>query len=163
VVVGTLMFGLLPTHAVAGLVGALTLAFLAQRLLFPPRADAPPQPRWAAFGLAATSGFTSFVVHAGSPPLNVYLLPLKLRPITFAATTAVFFAAVNLAKWLPYAWLGLIDRTNMATSVLLMPLAPLGVWMGVWLARRIDSRWFYAVAYTGMFATGVKLLWDGFK
>jgi uncharacterized membrane protein YfcA len=163
VVVGTLMFGLLPTHAVAGLVGALTLAFLAQQLLFRPRADAPPLPRWAAFGLATTSGFTSFVVHAGSPPLNVYLLPLRLKPITFAATTAVFFAAVNLAKWLPYAWLGLIDRTNMATSVLLMPLAPLGVWMGVWLARRIDPRWFYAVAYTGMFATGVKLLWDGLK
>jgi uncharacterized protein len=163
VVVGTLLFGLLPAQAVAGLVGALTLAFLAQRLLFPPRADAPPPPRWAAFGLATTSGFTSFVVHAGSPPLNVYLLPLRLRPITYAATTAVFFAAVNLAKWLPYAWLGLIDRANMATSVLLMPLAPLGVWMGVWLARRIEPRWFYAVAYTGMFATGVKLLWDGLK
>jgi uncharacterized protein len=103
------------------------------------------------------------VVHAGSPPLNVYLLPLRLRPITFAATSSVFFAAVNLAKWLPYAWLGLIDRTNMASALLLLPLAPLGVWLGVWLSRRIAARWFYAVAYAGMFATGAKLLWDGLR
>lgn len=163
VAVGTLLFGVLSTKAVAGLVGALTLLFLAQRLLFPPTPNAPPLPRWAAFGLATTSGFTSFVVHAGSPPLNVYLLPLRLKPITFAATSAVFFAAVNLAKWLPYAWLGLIDRTNMATSVLLLPLAPLGVWLGVWLARRIASHLFYALAYAGMFATGAKLLSDGLR
>jgi len=163
VLVGTLLFGLLPGHALSGVVGALTLLFLAQRLLFPPSPLTPPLPRWAAFGLATTSGFTSFVVHAGSPPLNAYLLPLRLRPITFAATSAVFFAAVNLAKWLPYAWLGLIDRANMATSLLLLPLAPLGVWLGVWLTRRIEPRWFYALAYAGMFLTGVKLLWDGLR
>ncbi len=163
VLIGTLLFGLLPTHAVSGVVGLLTLTFLAQRLLFPPSPLAPPLPRWAAFGLATTSGFTSFVVHAGSPPLNVYLLPLRLKPITFAATRAVFFAVVNLAKWLPHAWLGLIDRANIATSVLLMPLAPLGVWLGVWLARRIATRWFYAVAYAGMFLTGLKLLSDAFR
>ena len=163
VLIGTLLFGLLSTHAVSGVVGLLTLTFLAQRLLFPPSPLAPPLPRWAAFGLATTSGFTSFVVHAGSPPLNVYLLPLRLKPITFAATSAVFFAVVNLAKWLPYAWLGLIDRANIATSVLLMPLAPLGVWLGVWLARRIAARWFYAVAYAGMFLTGAKLLSDAWR
>ena len=38
---GTVLFGVLSTRTVAGLVGALTLLFLAQRLLFPPRADAP--------------------------------------------------------------------------------------------------------------------------
>ena len=159
--VGALLFGVLSTRAVSGLVGALTLLFLAQRLLVPPRADRQQLPGWAAQGLAVTSGFTSFVVHAGSPPLNVYLLPLRMKPITFAATSAVFFAAINLAKWLPYAWLGLIDRANLGTSVLLMPLAPLGVWLGVWLTRRIQARWFYVVAYSGMFLTGAKLLWDG--
>jgi hypothetical protein len=29
------------------------------------------------------------------------------------------------------------------------------------LARRIDPGWFYRVAYSGMFLTGAKLLWDG--
>jgi uncharacterized protein len=163
IVVGTLLFGALRAQTVAGIVGALTLLFLAQRLLLPQAANAPPPARWAGFGLAAASGFTSFVAHAGSPPLNAYLLPLRLKPITYAGTASVFFAVVNLAKWLPYAWLGLIDRTNLATSMLLLPLAPLGVWLGVFLARRIEPRWFYRVAYAGMFLTGLKLLWDGWR
>ena len=162
-VVGTLLFGVLSAKTVAAVVGGLTLLFLAQRLVFPPRADAPPPPKPLGFVLGIASGFTSFVAHAGSPPINAYVLPLRLPPITFVATMAVFFAAVNLSKWIPYAWLGLIDLRNMSTSLMLMPLAPLGVWLGVWLTRRIASTWFYRLAYAGMFLTGAKLLWDGLR
>lgn len=161
--VGWLLFGLLSSKAVAGLVGGLTLLFLAQRLLFPPRAEGAAAPRWAGRVLATVSGFTSFVAHAGGPPVSAYLLPLKLPPRTLGATLAVFFATLNAAKVLPYASLGLIDLRNMATSALLLPLAPLGVWAGVWLLRRTDPRWFYRLAYAGMFLTGGKLLWDGLK
>lgn len=159
-VVGTVLFGLLSPRTVAGVVGALTLLFLAQRLFFPPRADAPPPPRWLGWVLGVASGFTSFVAHAGAPPVNAYVLPLRLPPVTFAATMAVFFAVVNASKWVPYAWLGLIDLRNMATAVVLMPLAPLGVWMGVRLVRRVSVVWFYRLVYAGMLLTGVKLLWD---
>jgi uncharacterized protein len=160
---GTLLFGVLSGKTVAGVVGALTLLFLAQRLLFPPRADAAPPPRLVGRLLAVASGFTSFVAHAGSPPLNAYVLPLRLDTLVYAGTLAVFFAVINLSKWIPYAWLGLIDLRNMSTSLLLLPLAPLGVWLGIWMARRIAAHWFYRIAYGGMFLTGVKLLWDGVK
>ncbi len=159
--VGTLLFGVLAPKTVAGIVGGLTLLFLAQRLLFPPKADAPPAPRPLGFVLAIASGFTSFVAHAGSPPISAYVLPLKLEPMRFAGTMAVFFGAINLSKWLPYWWLGLIDGRNLATSLVLMPLAPVGVWIGVWLVKRIDPGWFYRIAYAGMGLTGLKLLYDG--
>ena len=160
-VVGTVLFGVLSGKTVAAVVGGLTLLFVAQRLLFPPKADAPPPPKPLGFVLGIASGFTSFVAHAGSPPISAYVLPLRLPPVTFAATMAVFFAAVNLSKWIPYAWLGLIDMRNMSTSLALLPLAPVGVWLGVWLTRRIAPTWFYRLAYGGMFLTGAKLLWDG--
>ena len=44
IVLGTLLFRLLDPKVVAGVVGAVTLLFLAQRLLWPPRADSPPPP-----------------------------------------------------------------------------------------------------------------------
>ena len=40
IVIGALLFKLLDAHTVAGLVGLFTLAFLAQRLLFPPNPTA---------------------------------------------------------------------------------------------------------------------------
>lgn len=159
--VGTLLFGVFSPAAVAAVVGGMTLLFLAQRLLLPARADARAAPRWLGFGLGIASGFTSFVAHAGSPPIMAYVLPLRLSPLRFAATMAVFFTAVNLSKWIPYAWLGLIDARNMSTSLMLAPLAPLGVWAGVRLTRRVEPALFYRLAHIGMFLTGVKLLWDG--
>ena len=161
VAVGTLLFGWLPAEGVAALVGALTLAFLAIRRFFPAKADAPPPPRWLGALLGVVSGFTSFVAHAGGPPIGFYVLPLRLAPIVFTATLAVFFAVVNLAKVVPYAALGLLDTGNLATSLLLMPFAPLGVWLGLRLSRRISPRLFYRLFELGMLATGIKLLWDG--
>jgi uncharacterized membrane protein YfcA len=162
-VVGTLLFGVLSAKAVAGIVGGITLAFVAVRVLWPPRPDAPPPPRWLGFLLGTTSGFTSFVAHAGGPPVSFCVVPLRLPPITFTATMAVFFAAVNTSKWLPYAWLGLIDTANMLTALALAPVAPIGVWLGVKFVRRVPQALFYRLFNVSMVATGAKLLWDGLR
>ncbi|MDR1967490.1 MAG: sulfite exporter TauE/SafE family protein [Burkholderiaceae bacterium] len=160
IIAGTLSLRLLQARWVAGIVGVFTLLFLAQRLLFPPKADSPPPPRWAGALLSATSGFTSFVAHAGGPPINAYTIPLQLRPMLFTGTMAFYFFFINLAKWIPYAWLGLLDGTNLTTSLVLLPLAPLGVWIGVRIARHINQTLFYRFIYAGMLLTGLKLVWD---
>lgn len=157
---GWAVFGLLPAAWVATLTGALALAFVAWQLLW--RAEGRRvAPVGVGAACAAASGFTSFIAHAGSPPVLAYLLPQRLPPLVFSATMAVFFTVLNASKWLPYALLGLIDLTNMATALVLLPLAPVGVWIGVHLARRIAPTWFYRLAWAGMLSTGVKLLWDG--
>jgi uncharacterized membrane protein YfcA len=163
ILLGTFSFGLFKTSTVAGVVGAITLAFLAIRTLFPPRSDAPPPSSWTGRLLGLVSGYTSFVAHAGGPPVAFYLLPQKLPPMTYAGTSAVFFTIINLSKWIPYAWLGLIDFTNMSTSLALAPLAPMGVWLGLWLMKRMSSAWFYKLVSLGMLLTGCKLVWDGLR
>jgi uncharacterized membrane protein YfcA len=86
-----------------------------------------------------------------------------MSPVKFTATMAFFFFVINLAKWIPYAWLGLLDTRNMATSLVLLPIAPIGVLVGVKLARRISPVLFYRLLYWGMFLTGVKLVWDAVR
>jgi uncharacterized membrane protein YfcA len=160
--VGTFSFKLLDARLVAGVVGVFTLVFLAQRLLFPPKPDSPHPPGWLGAILTTMSGFTSFIAHAGGPPVNAYVIPMRLSPLVFAATMSVYFTALNLSKWIPYAWLGLLDMRNMATSLALLPFAPIGVWVGVRLAHRIKPLLFYRLVYAGMLLTGLKLVWDGF-
>ena len=162
ILAGTLLFKLVSAPLVAGIVGVLTLVFLAQRLLFPPSADAGALPLWMGRCLITAAGFTSFVSHAGGPPYSAYILRLRLTPLAYTATAAYFYFIVNLAKWIPYAWLGLLDLRNAATSMVLMPVAFAGTWLGIRVARHIQPTLFYRLIYTGMFLTGCKLVWDGF-
>jgi uncharacterized membrane protein YfcA len=107
------------------------------------------------------SGFTSTVAHAGGPPLAVYLYPLRMDRATLAATTVVFFSVMNYVKLIPYALLGQLSAQNLLTSLLLLPLAPLGVRLGIWLQARMSDRVFYRIVYVMLAVTGSKLVWDG--
>lgn len=49
-----------------------------------------------------------------------------------------------------------------AVPAVLLPPAPIGVVIGVKLARRISPLLFYRCVYAGMLLTGLKLVWDGF-
>jgi uncharacterized membrane protein YfcA len=163
VVVGALLFKWLSAQAVTAMTGALALAFVFIRVARPARAEGKPDSRWLGRVLALLSGFTSFVAHAGSPPIGFYVLPLKLAPLVFSGTMAVFFAAINFAKWVPYGMLGLIDLRNMVTSLALVPFAVAGVWIGVGVVRRVSQVLFNRLFLLGMTLTGCKLLWDGLR
>lgn len=118
------------------------------------------KPAGIAAGLAA--GFTSFIAHAGGPLYQAYAIPQGLEKRIYAGTTVVFFTVINAVKLIPYAMLGQFDKTNLSASLVLIPLAPIGVWIGVWLINRIDERVFFRVLYALLVCVAVKLLWDGF-
>ena len=107
------------------------------------------------------AGFTSFVAHAGGPPVNIYLLPQKLDKTVYQATTVLFFTSVNYVKLIPYAALGQFNSTNLWISVVLLPLAAFGIWLGYKLHHRVPEKQFFQIAYVLLFITGCKLLVDG--
>ncbi len=162
---GTAVFGLMSDRDVKLMVGLIALVFLARSLwqARPGRTAPPPAEPDAARGgfWGAVSGLTSTIAHAGGPPLAVYLYPLRLDRAALAATTVVFFGVMNYVKLVPYFFLGQLSAQNLLTSLLLLPLAPIGVRIGVWLAQRISDRWFYRVVYVMLGVSGVKLVADG--
>lgn len=52
---------------------------------------------------------------------------------------------------------------NLATSPVLLPLAPLGMALGFWLHRRIDPVTFFRICHGLLLVTGAKLSWDGLR
>jgi len=162
IALGTLTFRYFSDAWIRVILGAMSIAFVAQRYVGRP-GTRPPAPRSTVRGLfwSAASGLTSTIAHAGGPPLSIYLLPQRLEKSQLVGTTVIFFAAVNAVKLIPYTWLGLFDPQNLTTSAVLIPLAPVGIWMGVKLMRKLPEELFYRACYGILLVVGAKLLWDG--
>ena len=143
------------------LIGVLSLAFGLQNLLgLSSRTSSKHNP--AAAGVFGTlAGFTSFSIHAGGPPFTMYLMPKRLDPLLFAGTAGVFFAVVNAVKLVPYTMLGQFNTSNLLYSLVLVPLAPLGVRLGHYLVKRSNTEFYYRVISFFLIVVGAKLLYEG--
>ncbi len=157
---GFLTFGYLSPDGLRALVGVVALLYSVH--YFVRHAPAGGRPPHTAAGLfwGAAAGFTSFSIHAGGPPLQAYLLPQRLHRTTFQATSVLFFFVVNWSKVAPYAWLGQLSADNLLVSVVLLPLAPLGIFLGRGLHHRVNDAVFFRVVHVSLFVIGVKLLYD---
>ena len=93
--------------------------------------------------------------------MSFYLLPMRLDRRIYVATAGLFYLLINLFKILPYAYLGQMNFQNIYTSLLLLPLAPLGVFAGAYLVDKINQDWFYRIGYFCTLIAGLKLVYDG--
>ncbi len=162
--IGTLLFEYMSPAIIRLILGFIAIVFTLNHWLhLTTKGDLerPVYPPLIGTIAGATAGFTSFMAHAGGPPLDMYLLRRRLDRTAFVGTTVVFFTFANYVKLMPYAWLGQLDISNLSTSLVLAPLAPIGIGLGVWLHRRVSDRIFFHFVYTMLFVVGVKLIYDG--
>ncbi|HXZ68545.1 MAG TPA: sulfite exporter TauE/SafE family protein [Alphaproteobacteria bacterium] len=157
--IGALTSGLVSEHYVKLVVGIITVAFALY--WYTPKSDKPAKRGWLSGTLCGTgAGFTSFVSHAGTPPFQMHMLPQRLDKTIYVGTSVMFFASLNAMKTLPYALLGQLNTGNLKTSAVLIPLAPIGMMLGIWLHNIIPEKPFYRVCYAMVLVVGIKLLWD---
>lgn len=145
------------------LIGTIALAFVAYQWarargwLRPRTAPLPPAAGLLAGGVA---GFTSFVSHAGGPPVAVYLLAQGVAKTTYQASSVLIFWGINILKFVPYAVLGIFTADTLRADLYLAPFALLGAWLGVKAHFLVPERAFFALTYILLVCTGTKLIWD---
>lgn len=143
------------------LIGLMSLVFGLQQLSgWKSATSAEHRPGPAGF-FGTLAGFTSFSIHAGGPPLTMYLLPKGLPPLLFAGTAGIFFAVVNAVKLVPYYLLGQFSSENLRYALALVLLAPLGVRLGHFLVRHSSPSLYYGVISVFLVVLGLRLLWVG--
>jgi len=142
-------------------VGLIAVVFVLTRWLGPTRTRAA-SPTWIG-GLfwGALSAFTSALAHAGAPPFQVYVLPQRLDKLTFVGTSTIFFAATNLMKAAPYFALGQLTTENLAAAAVMLPLAVLTNFAGIWLVHRTRPELFFKIAYLMVFIIAIELIRAG--
>lgn len=162
IVVGAFTFRYFSEDTIRILIGLISVAFCLNHWLAQPHKRQPTKPDFVKGSLwGSIAGFTSFGIHQGGPPISIYLLPQGMEKKRLMGTFAVFFTVVNLVKLIPYSWLGQFSHTNLMTSLVLMPLAPVGVRLGYYLLHKINEQWIYRICYAFLLVVGVKLLVDG--
>ena len=146
------------------LVGVIGAAFAANLLIGAGRVVVA-KPAAVAPGMfwGAVAGFTSFVSHAGAPPYQVFVLPLKLEKAVFAGTATIAFAYLNAIKLIPYYALGQLNLASLKVGAILAVPASLAVFAGVRLVKIIPEKLFFQLISWMLLVISIKLIWDGLR
>lgn len=162
--VGFLTFEWVDRRWVALVIALITLAFTVHH--FARRgavaSTIPVMPGFAAFA-GWGAGFTTYVAHAGGPPMALYLLRRGLTKTEFAATTVIIFTIGNLVKLPGYIYSGLDEPTVFTKALVLAPVVPFGVLIGRWLHDRLPRERLFTLCYVLVGLAGTKLLVDALR
>jgi uncharacterized membrane protein YfcA len=122
--------------------------------------------------IGVVTGITSTFAHGAGPIISMFLIPQRLPKELYVATNVLIFTFVNWLKMpffcidraqinLPiFAAHPLITRETLMTSAIFFPLVPIGVWIGVWMNRRISEQAFMKVVFAFLFVTGLELIFQ---
>ena len=164
VALGAMLFARADPDVFRVLIGAISIGFVIWQIGTARgwiRLATAALPRWAGAVAGLVAGFTSFVSHAGGPPAAVYLLSLRPTKTEYQASTVLIFWAINIAKFIPYAFLGMFTYETGLANLVLAPFALLGAWLGVKAHHMMPERAFFLLTYVLLTITGAKLIWDG--
>ena len=164
VVAGALLFRVASPDVFRLLIGGVSVGFVLWQLSVATglvRLARDRLPDWAGLAFGAVAGFTTFISHAGGPPVAMFLLSRGLNKTQYQATTVLLFWVLNIAKFFPYAALGMFTAQTFMANLMLAPFAILGTWLGVRAHYLVPERLFFGLTYVLLLATGCKLIWDG--
>ncbi len=120
------------------------------------------QPRpWHAPAAGLVTGVASALFNLGGPPFNAYLLLQNTSPRTFVATTAIFFALLNVIKVPGFLWARVIDLPLLTSVWWVFLFIPVGILLGRELIKRLNQPVFEWLVMGLLVATSLLLLWQG--
>jgi len=159
--IGSLTFSHFSEDILKFIVGLMGFLFTAHYFLFKKNKEEKSKKNFLKGGICSTiAGFTSFCVHAGGTPTSIYLLPLRMKKEIYVGTRIIFFTFVNLIKLPFYLHLSMLNLQTFKQSMILLPLAIFGIYVGYRILKIIDETLFYNILYILILVTSSKLILD---
>ena len=104
------------------------------------------------------SGFASFIAWAGSIPAQIFLLPIGINRTKFVATMSFYFFIINYTKIPFFLNLNIINYDTLFLSFILLPILPLGIFLGKWINSKLSDKLFYYISHVALFLCGINLI-----
>ena len=159
--IGSLTFSYFSEELLKFIIGLMGFLFAGHYFFFKKNKEAKSEKNFLKGGICSTvAGFTSFSVHAGGTPTSIYLLPLRMKKEIYVGTRIIFFTFVNLIKLPLYINLSMMNFETFKQSLILFPVALIGILIGYQLLKIIEEKLFYNILYALIFVTSSKLIFD---
>jgi uncharacterized protein len=143
---GTFLLSWLPPDGLRIVLGIFVLLLVAYRFVSD-RIQAmryEPKP-WHAPAAGALAGIASGMFNNGGPAFSSYLLLQKLKARPFIATSAIYFALLNLIKVPGFLYTGVLDLPLLFSLWWVFLFIPLGIWVARITLTRLSPSTFEGV------------------
>jgi uncharacterized membrane protein YfcA len=158
--IGTVTFSFTSEDSIRIIIGLIAIIFIILSL-FQENSQLLKPTKKKGFFWSLIGGYTSFIIHSGGTPVNFFLLPQKLDKTVYVSTMTLTFLIINIVKLVPYFFLGQLVFSNLKISLILFPLAPISIYLGYYLHKKINEKAFYSLIYFFLAIGGAKLIFDG--
>jgi len=115
---------------------------------------------WHAPVAGFLSGVASGMFNSGGPPFNSYLLLQKLKARPFIATTAIYFALLNLIKVPGFLYTRVLDLPLLFALWWVFPFIPLGIWVARKTLTRVSPSAFEWIIIALLIFSSLALFWQ---
>ena len=161
IIIGSFTFSYFSEELLKFIIGLMGFLFTGHYFFFKKNKEAKEEKNFLKGGICSIiAGFTSFSVHAGGTPTSLYLLPLRMKKEIYVGTRIIFFTFVNLIKLPLYINLSMMNFETFKQSLILFPVALIGILIGYQLLKIIEEKLFYNILYALIFVTSSKLIFD---
>jgi uncharacterized protein len=158
---GTFLLSWLPPDGLRIVLGIFVLVLVAYKFLSDRiqaiRYESRP---WHAPAAGLLSGIASGMFNYGGPAVSSYLLLQKLKARPFIATTAIYFALLNLIKVPGFLYTGVLNLPLLFSLWWVFPFIPVGIWVARMLLTRLSPSAFEWIIIVLLIFSSLWLLWQ---
>ncbi len=163
VVIGVQLIGRFSARQLNLAIGVLAVLFVVfqlvkERIFRAEGAFAPNHALGIPSGIGA--GITSTFAHGAGPVVSLFLIPQQMPKEIYVGTTVLVFTWINWIKLPFFLANDIINVGTFRTSLVFLPLIPVGVWVGVWLNRKFSEALFLKLVYLFTLITGLQLIFN---
>lgn len=115
---------------------------------------------WHAPAAGLLAGIASGMFNSGGPAFNSYLLLKKVRARPFIATSAIYFAILNLIKVPGFLFTGVLDLPQLFSLWWVFPFIPIGIWVARMTLTRVSPSAFERIIIILLIFSSLWLFWQ---
>ena len=162
VIVGTILFKFINLSMISIFIGSISLLYVLLNYLIADNRNLKKIPFYGSKSFwGALAGFTSFVLHSGGLPLNIYFMSIYNKKVQFVAGVVFSIALINLFKLIPYFYLEILNFEKLYSYLIFSPIAVIGVILGHWMNSKLSDNSFFTIINIFVVIGSLRLIYLG--